>query len=79
MGSASCDVPRARRYRVFLDVKLFGELGVGGIMPEGQRRPTADLHELRTWVSRYDALDLSGSESFEPLGIFSQNIYSGTR
>ena len=37
-------------YRAFLDIQLFAQLGFGGIMPEGQRRPTADLHELRTWV-----------------------------
>ena len=37
-------------YRAFLDVKLFGQIGVGGMMPEGQRGLTADLHELRSWV-----------------------------
>lgn len=36
--------------RVFLDIKLFAKMGVGGIMPEGQRGAMADLHEMRAWV-----------------------------
>ena len=36
---------------MFADIQLFAALGVGGIMPEGQRGATADLHELRSWVS----------------------------
>ena len=37
-------------YRLFEDVQLFAKLGVGGILAEGQRLRTADLHELRSWV-----------------------------
>jgi hypothetical protein len=36
--------------RVFLDIKMFAKMGLGGIMPEGQRLPMADLHEMRAWV-----------------------------